>query len=138
MSIKKNENLKHLESIRNSLEDYYNGVVYRCEHCGADVEMLENEGGDLYCPMCGEVNDYPEGLSLYDYFDDVLDINYTLNSNKELISVRLLLAWGGPNIYLDTLRNELTLHWWGDYERLDVDRDICDAVTAVFNELFYC
>lgn len=136
-----NENKKNLISIREDLEAFYNGEAYTCPECGTicEYEEIESEEGEIiYKTSCGcTCEEEPEQQSLLDYFNDVLDINYILNSNRELIGVRLLLTWGGPTIWLDTLHNELTLSWWNEFERLDLDNDICNSILEVFNEIYF-
>lgn len=137
-----NDNRKMLESIRNDLNEMYNGDAYTCPNCGATCEYTEAENDDgeiIHKTSCGCVcDDEPEPAYLLDYFNDVLDINYILNSDRELIGVKLLLTCGGPNIWLNTDTCKLSLHWWTEYDEIYIDRDVCDAITEVFKDVFYC
>ncbi len=50
--------------------------------------------------------------SAYDYLSDVLDIAYTVGSDAEYRSARILIAWGGPTAWIDTRTNTLEVAWW--------------------------
>lgn len=128
-----NENREHCKVIAEALEKYYNGEVYRCTECGDIVEPNNNEEECFTCG--GEL----EQLSLYDYLDmDVFDIEYRLDSTKQLTSVRIMIACGGPNIYIDTASRAVELYWWGDRASYPIDRNVCEEIDRVFEEIFNC
>lgn len=82
-----------------------------------------------------QINDDGETMTLYDYISDVLDIEYTLNSSKELIGVRLWVTLGGPNIYIDTRAGEVVGHWGCDAARAWVPSEICEEITSYFDDI---
>ena len=46
------------------------------------------------------------------YLNDVLDIQYTVSSDlKTMLGARLLVSYGGPNIWIDTMRGEVEGFW---------------------------
>lgn len=49
-----------------------------------------------------------------DYMQDVLDINWVLNQDRTLKGARLLVAFGGPNIWIDTVTQTVEGYWWND------------------------
>ena len=53
-----------------------------------------------------------EGESLTHY--EAYSVNYTYSQWGQLIGVRVLLAGGGPNIYLDTEAREVQGFWGSD------------------------
>jgi hypothetical protein len=55
-----------------------------------------------------------ETPSAYDYLTDVLDINWILNNDKSYKGARLLVAFGGPNIWIDTNLEQVEGYWWGE------------------------
>ena len=75
------------------------------EHVLHIVEQLNNEEFDLY----------DEG--------GLLDIEYTLNSHREFIGARLLIAFGGPNIWIDTRTSTVEGYWWNDSYKAQYDYD---------------
>ena len=50
----------------------------------------------------------------FDYLSDVLDIEYIVNGKREYIGARVLVAFGGPNIWIDTRKGLVEGYWWGD------------------------
>lgn len=108
------ENRETCCSIAEELEAYATGDCVKCPHCGKihykhDFEEEETEDSETVykCPDCGEIIDDPEDLetlSIYNYFDDndIYNIEYRINGNGELSSVKIMIACGGPNIYIDT------------------------------------
>jgi hypothetical protein len=59
-------------------------------------------------------DDENEQGSAYDYLRDVLDINWILNSDRSYKGARLLVAFGGPNIWIDTNLEQVEGYWWGE------------------------
>lgn len=80
------------QSIRDDVE---NGTPF-----GEDTDAFEN----------GETES-PEELTAYDYLEDVLDIRYTVNSAREYLGARILVGYGGPNVWIDTNTNALEVYW---------------------------
>lgn len=108
--MKKNENKEYLERVREEIREYYNG--------------FENEEG--------------EQISLYDYFADVLDYEYIINSSFEYVSCKVWITLGGPNVWIDTREKEIKLAWGTDRESLYLDYEICDEIDAYFEEIYNC
>ena len=100
-----------------------------CTECGADL------GKSSFCPACEASN--PDILSGFDYIADVLDINWILDSNREFKGARLLVAFGGPNIWIDTAKQTVEGHWWGDSYTASYSRDEMDIEDAC-SEWFNC
>ena len=64
-----------------------------------------------YCPSCGEPTD-TASMNGFMYLNDVLDIQYTVSSDlKTMLGARLLVSYGGPNIWVDTMRGEVEGFW---------------------------
>ena len=138
------DNKKHCEHIAKDLEAYSNGELYRCPECGEtitfDDEQFNGEAGTYTCQECNAIFEEHEleALSLYDYFDDYFDIEYRIGSDKQFRSVRIMVACGGPNIYIDTASRAVELYWWGNDASYPIDRDVCDEIDRCFEELFNC
>jgi len=52
--------------------------------------------------------------SAFDYLQDALDIQYIVDSKKEYLGARILVTFGGPNIWINTQYNEVEGYWWSD------------------------
>ncbi len=134
------ENRDHCKRIAEELEAYTNGTVYRCPECGETLELPADVGDKYKCPHCGTVSevDELEQLSVWDYLEDALDIEYRIGSDKQYRSVRIMVTCGGPNIYIDTASKSVELYWWGDRASYPISTDATDAVDEWAEELYQC
>jgi len=53
-------------------------------------------------------------FSAFDYLQDALDIQYIVNGEREYLGARVLVAFGGPNIWVNTLTKTVEGYWWSD------------------------
>ena len=79
-----------------------------------------------------------EIATIGDYFDDFYDIDYVVGSDKHYKACRVLVAFGGPNIYIDTWEKEVQLFWWSDTAIADIPVNICDEIDEFFKMLYEC
>ena len=112
----KNEVQRMVDSIANELKEIYNGNV---------------------------TNDEGEPIDMWEYFteegaDGIYDIAYTIGSDKEYRGVRLMVACGGPNIYIDTMAREVQLYWWSTSAKAWIPSEVCDAIDEVWSEIYNC
>lgn len=137
------ENRETCRRIAEEVEAYASGQYYRCPECGEliqfdDLDELEHDttdGGWCYVLPCGcETTDEPEQMTLYDYFEDCLDVEYRVGADREYRSVRVMVTCGGPNIYVDTQRRAVCLYWWTETAEYPLLSDAVDAVDAWASE----
>jgi hypothetical protein len=82
-----------------------------------------------------EPSDEDSGCSGYDYLSDVLDFEWILNNDKTLRGARILVAFGGPNIWINTRTQQVEGYWWGDTVILDYHQDelgLDEAVAEIY------
>lgn len=110
------ENREHCKRIADDIEDYARGRVYRCPDCDELLTLPDDVGEKYRCPDCGTVHDIDdlEQQSIWDYTSDALDIRFLMHSDRTVHSVKILVACGGPNVWIDTERGSVELYWWGD------------------------
>jgi len=77
------------------------------------------------------------GPNGFDYLIDALDFNYIVNSDKTYKGARILVAFGGPNIWIDTLQKQVEGYWWGKEIIKSYRQDNLDLDNAC-EELFNC
>ena len=80
-------------------------IIEQVKHiadCLSNPELFDSE-----CFENGEV-------TAFNYLAGVLDIEYIVNSNKEYLGARVLVTFGGPNIWVDTRSNTVEGYWWAD------------------------
>jgi hypothetical protein len=54
------------------------------------------------------------GPCAVDYLEDMLDYNFRVSRDKQYMSARILVAFGGPNIWIDTGTREVQGYWGSD------------------------
>lgn len=86
----------------------------RCIECDQDFEDQRDEDSD--CPTCEDYyeNEIRHAMSGYDYLQDALDIQYIVNGEGDYLASRILVAFGGPNIWINTQTQVVEGYWWGD------------------------
>jgi hypothetical protein len=92
------------------------------------------ESGKLYEP-----EDVPEGEdepSVFDWLSNALHIEYTVDNRKELLGARIMVAWGGPTIWVDTRRNRVEGYWWNEKEYADYIDNV--GLNDAVSELWEC
>ena len=55
-----------------------------------------------------------EPVTVFDYLQDALEIEYIVSSKKEYLGARVLVAFGGPNIWINTRTKTVDGYWWSD------------------------
>lgn len=127
---KPDENRAHCKHIAHELEAYADGNVYRCPECGEEIRMPEDVGDKFQCFHCHHVTDTGdyEQCGMWDYMRDILDIEYRCGSDREYRSCKIMVAWGGPNIYIDTACAMVKLYWWTEYAEYPISYEARDAI----------
>ena len=77
-----------------------------------------------------------EDFSVMDYLEGVLDIEYVVGSDGEYRGARVLVAFGGPTIWINTRINTVEGGWWQDSARAHFDDEI--GLGETLEELFNC
>lgn len=123
-------NAEHCREIADRLDAVAAGRVYKCPDCGEWITFPDSVGDVYRCPDCGAVFDVSdaENVGMWDYFADALDIEYRCDARKEYKSARITVAWGGPNIYIDTYSQKVLLYWWTEQAEYDLTTEATDAV----------
>lgn len=112
----KNDLREYVERIRDEIKSLYDLTP-------EEAERREEDG---------------ESSSLWDYFADALDMEYTIDSRGEYLGVRVYVALGGPNVWVDTRRGEVGGAWWTDRESVWLPSEICDEIDSIFCEAYEC
>ena len=55
-----------------------------------------------------------DGTTASEWMEGVYDIRYVADSQKRYIGAELMVAGGGPTIWVDTFDKEVKGYWWGD------------------------
>lgn len=105
-----------------------------------DQDMLQNHVNSIAKTLTDgfgdELNDDDEPFSAFDYLQDSLDIHWVLNNDRTYRGARVLVAFGGPNIWVDTNTGLVEGYWWGDYAKASFTDNI--GLDDTLEELFSC
>lgn len=72
----------------------------------------------------------------FDWLQDALDIEYIVNSKKEFLGARVLVAFGGPNIWVNTRTNTVEGYWWTDKAFATFTDNL--GINEALSELYSC
>ena len=122
------------------MSSVYEDLKESCEYAAEFYEDMAN--GMLYCPNCcilvpedhcGGCGETPQGLSEY-LADNVYDARVTTDIHgTEMYSCRLMIAGGGPNIYIDTGVGAICGYWGSDEVAVPLSSRCCDAINQAID-----
>ena len=145
--MEKNKNLKYVEAIVKDMADFASGnfFIYDGElfPIGKD-EFCKKEGctyhEDVYIMPDGAKisEDEIEIATIGDYFSDFYDIDFVVGINKKYKACHVLVAFGGPNIYINTWDRQVQLYWWSDTATADIPVELCEQIDDFFQMLYEC
>lgn len=132
------DNTAHCIAIANELDAFASSSMIRCPECGEIVSRPyeEGEGVELDCGCKVDIDDIDE-VSIYDYFEDrIYDIKYTISGDFDYWGARVMIAFGGPNIYIDTNSSRVELFWGSSKAYAYLDYKTRDAIDAYFEDMY--
>jgi hypothetical protein len=109
-----NEDLKRqVEHIANELSGGVDGSEWAYEWHESNCRLYDADGEETLSEHLEWCDERP---SVADWMEDVLDIEYIVNSRREYIGARVLVGFGGPNLWINTRTSTVEGYWWGAYE----------------------
>lgn len=99
-------------------------------------ENIRKELNSIYEGTTEETNEDGEQMTMWDYFSDVLDYEYTISSTGDFLGVRAYVTLGGPNVWIDTRRGEVAGAWGTDRAETWLPSEICDEINDIFSEYY--
>lgn len=137
------ENVETCKQIANEIEAYMDNENYRCPICGEIISWEDDnyngERDEYACRHCHSSFDKDDmkQASIYEYLSrSVYDIEYRINGNRQYLSVELMIAGGGPSIYIDTGEKAVKLYWWFEKADYPLSAEACNAIDDYFEELY--
>nr|DAR72341.1 MAG TPA: hypothetical protein [Caudoviricetes sp.] len=94
------------------------------------LEYFKDEMTEAY-----ENNDFWEYLANL----DIYNIDFTITLCYQVLkykSVCIMVACGGPNIYIDTSNGALIGAWGGDREKIYLDNNIINEINSYFEDYY--
>ena len=90
----------------------------RRETCEEQLRrMCKNIADDITSPVMRRDPETGEKRTetAHEWMEDVYDIEWITYQDKTYKSARLMVAGGGPSIWVNLQRNVVQGYWWGDY-----------------------
>lgn len=103
-----------------------------------DTQRLFELDCEKYVANVAEELEAMDDETLNEYLYDVYDIEYRADNERAYRSVKLMIACGGPNVYVDTDEKAVLLHWGGTKKEHFLSREVTDRVDNIFSELWDC
>ena len=142
------ENQELVNGIRDELREIVNGYLKEID--GEPVEAQQDAEGYYFIESEGEIYtenpDADENAHELDELDEYtintylnnkyLDVEYITDAQKNYKACRVMIAAGGPTIYLNTWTGKVELYWWNEYAEAYLDREVIDEIDATFEEGF--
>jgi hypothetical protein len=102
-------------------QDLANHVRSIVDNIENGMDSVENEGSSM---------------DAFEYLSDALDIEYIVTGKREVLGARVLVAFGGPNIWINTRTKQVEGFWWSDkcimpYESDSIGLD--DAIETLWS-----
>lgn len=124
---------KHVDAIAHGIQS---GVKYEtCPDCHGDLDYASFDDVRDPCSSC----EHYHGLTMdgIHYLSDVLDIQYIVSGAGEYLAARILVAFGGPNIWINTQTKTVEGYCWGDSAFASYYNDEMD-IDGACSELWEC
>lgn len=101
-------------------------------------DSIREELDAIYEGTTDEQNEDGEQMTMWDYFADVLDYEYTIGKSGEFLGVRVYITLGGPNVWIDTRRGEIAGAWGTDRAESLLPNEIANEINDIFREYYEC
>jgi len=62
-------------------------------------------------------------LPVFDWMCDALDIRWIVDNDLNYLGAEVLVAFGGPNVWVKTIGQKVEGFWWGDYAKAEYAND---------------
>ena len=77
-----------------------------------------------------------DGTTAHEWMEGVYDIEWITHQDKSYKAARILVAGGGPNIWVNLQTNTVQGYWWGDYCEHSFQDNI--GLDQYLEEIFEC
>lgn len=112
-------------------------LIYEISICEIEIEEDVRDEYDELKEQLREIED-AGASNLYEYFEDSLDVEYTIDSRGNYLGVCVWICVGGPGIWIDTRDRAVKLAWGSDRAEAYITSDVVDAIDDIFEEYYNC
>lgn len=102
--------------------------------------LLDEDGIEEYDELKEQLREieYAGASDLYEYFEDCLDVEYTIDGRGNYLGVCVWICVGGPGIWVDTRDQAVKLAWGGERAEAYITSDVVDVIDDIFEEYYNC
>ena len=146
------------EQIEETVSEWQDALYEVLEDDDDDIDPYDLEGKELLIEMAKrgisptetDIENYNEqceqleelehigASNLYEYFNDYLDVEYTIDSRGDYLGVCIWVELGGPNVWIDTRDRAVKLAWGSDRAEWGIRSDTAEAIDEIFEEMYKC
>lgn len=108
------------------MSDSHDYLVKNCDYIANEIELCADN-------MFYITNDDGEEEN---YFDENYNLDLVYRVGCGLIGVRIMVACGGPNIWVDTMEGAVCGYWGCDEYKAYLTTDTCDNIVSLFEEWY--
>ena len=127
------------DSIVETLNDFNDGKVYDCE-TGAMVDKDELEEAWIKEHEDEEFElDEERYEDLYTWLSDNYGVKIITDiTGEDLFGAEICVAWGGPNIYIETRDAYVRGYWGSTTVEVPFSYSVCDKINDIINDWKEC
>lgn len=107
--------------------DSYKQLVKSCDDIADTLENIYEDGFVIE-------NEGDEYDVQYYFDDDIYNLDYVWRKGYGLIGMRIMVACGGPNIWIDTMEGAVCGYWGTDVYKAYLTTACVDAINDYFAE----
>ena len=108
------------------MSDSHDYLVKNCDSIANEIELCADN-------MFYITNDDGEEEN---YFGENYNLDLVYRVGFGLIGVRIMVACGGPNIWVDTMERAVCGYWGSDEYKAYLTYDTCDKIVSLIEELY--
>jgi len=138
------ECIDYVANVADELDSIAAEIMFKCPKCKKVFSLEDVDCSDstvdrkITCPGCKRKSALKdiEQYEMWDYFEDCYDIEYHITGNNEYRSVCVTIAYGGPNVYVDTKSGDVELYWAGIQARHGLSKNARNAIDDYFEDTY--
>lgn len=103
-----------------------------CEYIAEDVTKMVND------PETWMKENYVDERYCYHisaWMDEALDVELVIGFNGTYRGARIMVAYGGPNIYVNTRTGVVEGYWGDERASVEIPSEVCEALDEYINEI---
>jgi hypothetical protein len=79
-------------------------------------------------------DDVKNAADLMEYIEDALEVLYIVTESRTYCGARILITYGGPNVWIDTMRGTIDGFWGSDRAATELPR--CDEINEILEDVY--